>query len=57
MRRLLLLSALTLGFASTAPAGESDLDCVSLGERICGPTISIHECRGKVTLVEFWGIT
>ena len=52
---MLLLSLLTLGLAGSAPAGECDLDTVSLGTRIFGPAITLDECRGKVTVLEFWG--
>ena len=55
MRRTLLLCALTLGIAASAPAGESDLDSVTLGERICGPAVTLDDCRGKVVLLDFWG--
>ena len=55
MRRLLLLSALALGFAASAPAGESDLDGVHLGQRVCGPPVTLDDCRGRVTLLELWG--
>ncbi len=55
MRKLPTLAAtLTLTLAAFA-GGDGDLDAVRLGRSVCGPALTIEQCKGSVILLEFWG--
>ena len=57
MRNMLLLGSLVLlgSFAAPSGADEVDLNSLNLGQTVWGPVVTLDDCRGKVTLVEFWG--
>lgn len=51
---------MTLGLASVADAAEFNMDVkldgVQLGESVMGPKVSLSDMKGRVVLLEFWGI-
>jgi hypothetical protein len=54
----LTLSALCFGSWPTTRAGDavSTVDDVRLGKRVCGPAVTTGDLKGRVVLLEFWGV-
>ena len=56
------LAALAVPALLTAPAvaqseGEkSEIEKISLGEHIYGPKVTVEDLKGRVVLIDFWGI-
>ena len=53
----LALPALLTSSASAQSEGEkSEIEKISLGDHIYGPKVNVEDLKGRVVLVEFWGI-
>jgi hypothetical protein len=47
---------LTAPVAAESEGQKSEIEGMSLGEHIYGPKFSLEDLKGRVVLVEFWGI-
>ena len=47
---------LTASLAAESEGQKSEIEGISLGEQVYGPKISAEDLKGRVVLVDFWGI-
>ena len=47
---------LTASLAAESEGQKSEIEGMSLGDHIYGPKLDLEDLKGRVVLVEFWGI-